>query len=169
MSNKLKDKDSPSFNSSRITHHSSLPLGFTLIELLVVIFILSLFAAVVFPSVYTLDGDVVKSEANKVASVLRYLNDSAISTKETCSLKIDFKEGAISWKGPDGERTEKLKSLEYIELQSRGKVQDGQVILFFGPLGIQEDLIFALRSKDEGMTVEFNRLSGRVKIVTNDK
>ncbi len=143
---------------------SSFDKGFTLLELLVVIFILSLFAAVVFPSFYTLDADIVKSEAKEIASVLRYLNDSALATKETYSLKIDFQERVLSWKGPDGERTKTMKSLESIELPSRGKIQEGQVILFFGPLGIQESVILSLHAKNEEMRVEFNQLSGRVRI-----
>ena len=108
-----------------------------------------------------------KSEAKKTASLLRYLNDSAIFTKETYSLKFDLQEGLISWKGPDGEKAEKIKSLAGIRLPSKGEVKEGEATVFFGPLGIQENIEVFLRDKDEGMRVTLNPVSGRVKIIQN--
>jgi len=142
--------------------------GFTLLELIVVIFIISLIAAVIFPSFSGLGENRLKSEAKKTASLLRYLNDSAIFTKETYSLKFDLQEGLISWKGPDGEKTEKIKSLAGIRLPSKGEVKEGEATVFFGPLGIQENIEVFLRDKDEGMRVTLNPVSGRVKMNPND-
>jgi len=142
--------------------------GFTLLELIVVIFIISLLAAVIFPSFSGLGENRLKSEAKKAASLLRYLNDSAIFTKETYSLKFDLQEGLISWKGPDGEKAEKIKSLAGIRLPSKGEVKEGQVTVFFGPLGIQENIEILLKDKGEGMRVTLNPVSGRVKINPND-
>lgn len=110
-----------------------------------------------------------KSEAKKTASLLRYLNDSAIYTKETYSLKFDLQEGLISWKGPDGEKKEKIRSLSAVRLSSKGEVKEGDVTVFFGPLGVQENIEILLKDKGEGMRVTLNPVSGRVKIVQNEE
>ena len=64
--------------------------GFTLLELVVIIFILSLVLAISFPSFSLQKDGKLKSEAGHIASILRYLNDSAISTKETYADKHKF-------------------------------------------------------------------------------
>ena len=143
--------------------------GYTLLELIVVIFLLSLLAAVIFPSMRGLGKKSVASEAKKMASLLRYLNDSAIYTKQTYFLKFDLGEGLISWKGPDGERAEKMKTLAGVRLPSKGEVKEGQVTVFFGPLGIRENIEISLKDKNESMRVMLNPVSGRVKIVKNDE
>ena len=143
--------------------------GFTLLELVVVVFIISLLAAVIFPSFSGLGEKRLKSEAKKTASLLRYLNDSAIYTKETYSLKFDLQEGLISWKGPDGEKKEKIRSLSAVRLSSKGEVKEGDVTVFFGPLGVQENIEILLKDKGEGMRVTLNPVSGRVKIVQNEE
>ena len=142
--------------------------GYTLLELIVVIFLLSLLAAVIFPSMRGLGEKDVTSEAKKTASLLRYLNDSAIYTKQTYFLKFDLGEGLISWKGPDGERAETMKTLSGVRLPSKGEVKEGQVTVFFGPLGIRENIAISLKDKDESVRVTLNPVSGRVKIEQND-
>ncbi|MGO9016021.1 MAG: Tfp pilus assembly protein FimT/FimU [Dissulfurispiraceae bacterium] len=148
---------------------SELQKGFTLLELLVVIFLVSLLMAIVFPSMYGAEGISLKSDAQRIASVLRYLNDSSITTKDPYSLTFDFGGNTISWKGPDVEKTEQLRSLSSVELPSKGKVGEGQVIVSFGPLGIQENLVVHLRQAGETMMVVFNQLSGRAAIKTDDR
>jgi len=148
---------------------SELQKGFTLLELLVVIFLVSLLMAIVFPSLYGSEGMRLKSDAKRIASVLRYLNDSSIATKDPCSLTFDFGENTISWKGPDAEKTEKFRTLASVELPSKGNVSEGQVIVSFGPLGIQENLVVHLRQSGETMMVVFNQLSGRAAIKTDDQ
>jgi len=143
--------------------------GFTLLELLVVLCLVSLLIAIVFPSLYGTEGMRLKSETKRMASVLRYLNDSAISTKEPYSLTFDFGENTISWKGPDVDKTEQFKSLSSVELPSKGNVREGQVIVSFGPLGIQESLVVHLRQPGEAMTIALNQLSGRVAIKPDDQ
>jgi hypothetical protein len=104
-----------------------------------------------------------------MASLLRYLNDSAIYSKQTFSLKFDLHNSIVSWSGPDGDREEKLKSLFGVRLQSQGEIKDGQVTVFFGPLGIQEGIEIHLRDKDDTSTVTFNPVSGRAKISMKDE
>ncbi len=142
--------------------------GFTLLELVAVIFIISLLTAVVLPSFYGLGDNNLKSDARKMASLLRYLNDSAMSSKNTMSLKFDLGEGSISWQGPDGEKTEHMKSIASVELQSKGELKEGQITVFFGPLGIQEDIAVHLKNEKKGMTVTLNAISGRAKITEDE-
>jgi len=141
-------------------------LGFTLLELVLVIFLVSLLAALIFPSFYRWGDRGLEHDARRIASILRYLNDRAISCKETCSLKVDLQGDVISWKGPDGEKREGFPSLASIMVQSRGEVKEGEVILFFGPLGIQEAIAIRLRAGDKGMRIAFHPVSGKAKIVS---
>ncbi|MEW6214369.1 MAG: prepilin-type N-terminal cleavage/methylation domain-containing protein [Nitrospirota bacterium] len=143
--------------------------GFTLLELIAVIFIISLLLAIVFPSFYGFGEKKLKADAGRIASMLRYLNDSAITTKETHFLKFDLDADTISWKDSDGEKTERFKGLLTLELQSKGEVKEGQVVIFFGSFGIQENITIHLRNEDEEMTVTFNPLSGRAKIMQSAK
>lgn len=104
-----------------------------------------------------------------MASLLRYLNDSAIYTKRAYSLKFDLQEGTIAWEGPDGQKTEGLKSISGLSLQSKGRVKEGQAVVLFGPMGLQENIEIYLRDGDNGITVIFNPASGRAKIVTGER
>ena len=152
-------------SSSPFTFHFSLftRLGFTLLELAVVVFIISLMASLIFPAFYGADSKI-RSDARKTASLLRYLNDNAISAKETYPLKFDLGEGELSWKGPDGEKSEKLRSLAGVYLQSKGELKKGEVTVFFGPLGIREYMALHLLEDAKEMTVSINPVSGRVKV-----
>ncbi|MBM4137459.1 MAG: prepilin-type N-terminal cleavage/methylation domain-containing protein [Nitrospira sp.] len=143
--------------------------GFTLLELITVIFIISLLLAIVFPSFYGFGEKNLKTDARRIASVLRYLNDTAIATKETYFLKFDFDRDTLSWKDSDGERKEGFKTLSSVELQSKGEVKEGQIMILFSSLGIQENITVHLRDKDEEMAVTFNPISGRAKIMQSAK
>ncbi len=154
------------FTEGRQSAHSSFftEAGFTLLELAIVVFIIAMLAALVFPAFFGA-SDKVKTEARRTASLLRYLNDNAISTKSVYPLKFSLTDGVLSWKGPDGEKTERLKALTSVTLTSKGEVKEGEVTVFFGPLGIQENLMVYLRDESTDMTVSLNPVSGRVKIV----
>lgn len=143
--------------------------GFTLLELIVVIFILSLFMGLVMPSFYGISEGKIKSEAAKLASLLRYLNDSAISRKETFVLSLNLDTKAVNWSTPEGRRIKRFDSLFNLSATSTGTVLKGEVILFFGPLGLQDNLIITLKDANKEMSVLFNPLSGRVKVIQNSK
>jgi general secretion pathway protein H len=149
---------------SRVRYHSSVGDGFTLIELVVVLFIISLTAAVVLPSFYNLGQRRIASDANRIASLLRYLNDTAMYTKESYSLRFDLKDDEILWHGPDGEKHQDVRSLSSLYLPSKGQIDEGEVTIFFGPLGAAETIEVHLKDKDRDMTVSFNPVSGRAKI-----
>jgi general secretion pathway protein H len=156
----MKDGSAPSPEKC----YPSVTDGFTLIELIVVLFLISLTAALVFPSFSNLGERRIASDANKIASLLRYLNDTAIYTKETYSLKFDLRDDAISWEGPDGEKHEDIKSLSSLYLPSKGQIKEGEVTIFFGPLGTAENIEVRLKDKEKDMTVSFSPISGRAKI-----
>lgn len=138
--------------------------GFTLLELLIAVFILSLVLALSLPSFTVIGEGRVKSDAKKLASVLRYLNDSAITTKESLFLRADLKSKAIHFNGPDGEKSERFESISGLELQTKGMVSEGEVTVFFGPAGAMESFQFHLRDGTESSVVALNALSGKVRI-----
>ena len=143
--------------------------GFTLIELVVVLFIVSLIAAVVLPSFAGFGESELKSEAGEMASILRYINDSALSRKETCFIKIDLDKNTVSWKGPDGGKAKKFEDITGVTTQSAGMISNGELIFFFEPLGIRENLSVHMSKGDKNITITLNHLSGRVKITQDGK
>ncbi|HET6514642.1 MAG TPA: prepilin-type N-terminal cleavage/methylation domain-containing protein [Thermodesulfovibrionales bacterium] len=142
--------------------------GFTLLELIIAIFIVSIVLALSLPSFTELDEGRMKSDARRLASVMRYLNDSAIATKDRFFLKVLFSDKLIEYNGPDGEKRERFSSLSDVETQSKGKISEGEVTVFFGPSGASESLQFDLRDDGKNVSVAFNAMSGRVRVVTNE-
>lgn len=143
--------------------------GFTLLELIVVIFVIALLAGLVFPSFSGLSRRQLSTDARRVASLLQYLSDSAMASKETYSVDFDLQKSSISWKGPEGNKTESLKSLSGVELQSKGMTREGLVTVFFGPPGITEYIKVLLKDEGKEMKVTFNPISGRSKILTGEE
>jgi general secretion pathway protein H len=138
--------------------------GVTFLELIVALFIISLVMAVVFPSFAVFGDNKLKSEAREMASVLRYMNDSAGSRKETYSITFDLGKNIVLWKGPDGEKKQKFEDMTGVTTQSNGRVSSGELTVFFSPLGIQENLSVQMARGDKTMTITLNYLSGKVKI-----
>jgi prepilin-type N-terminal cleavage/methylation domain-containing protein len=145
------------------------PSGFTLLELAVVLFIISLFAAIILPSFAGLGENELKSEAEEMASILRYLSDSALSRKETYYLKIDLDKNMVSWSGPDGEKAKRFGDLTGVKTQSAGLLSGGELTFFFEPVGVRENLSIRLGKADKNFTITLNHLSGRVKIIDKDE
>lgn len=143
--------------------------GFTLLELVVVLFIVSLVAAVVLPSFAGFGESELKSEAGEMASILRYMNDSSSSKKETFFIKIDLDKNVVSWKGPDGEKARRFADITGVATQSTGMISKGELIFFFEPLGIRENLSVHMSKGDKNITITLNHLSGRVKITQDGK
>jgi prepilin-type N-terminal cleavage/methylation domain-containing protein len=152
----------------RISRAGRCNSGFTLLELVVVLFIFSLVLALSLPSLTGLGEDKIQADAKRLASVVRYLNDSAVATKENLSLKVEFRDKVMRYEGPEGLKSERFDSIAGIELQSKGMVTEGEVIIFFGPSGSSESFQFHLRSDKRSLIVAFNGMSGRVKIIQNE-
>lgn len=143
--------------------------GFTFLELIVVIFILSIVIALIMPSFIGIGDNKLKSEAREIASVLRYLYDSAVSRKETFLIKFNFNGDTVSFSSPEGEKRKEFNNIIGVTTQSRGLVSTGELIFFFEPLGITENLSVHLNKENKFMDVTLNHLSGRVKIIQNSK
>lgn len=139
-------------------------LGFTLLELIVVLFIISLVMVLILPSFSGFGENKLKSEAREMASILRYMNDSATSRKETFLMKFYLDEGTVYWKGPDGEKKKKFDDITGVTTQSTGKVSKGEITLFFEPLGVRENLSIHMSKGNKEMAITLNHLSGKVKI-----
>jgi len=138
--------------------------GFTLLEIVVVLFIVSLVMAVVLPSFAGFGESKLRSEARQMASILRYMNDSAVSRKETFLIRFNLDKNMVTWQGPDGEKTKKFDDMTGVTTQSNGMVSKGELIVFIEPLGIQENLSIHMRRGKKGMVITLNHLSGKVKI-----
>lgn len=144
--------------------------GFTLLELLVVIFVVSLFLAISAPSFTGIESNEIRSEAKKIASILRFLNDSAMAKKEELYLTVNLQDNSVTYSTEDGEKRESLKYLRALYLGTRGEINRGEVKVIFTPLGAGEFIRFHLGlgiAKDktgDSLVVELNPLSGRVKI-----
>lgn len=143
--------------------------GFTLLELIVVIFIVSLMLAVSVPSFTGIFDSRITSDAKRLASILRYLNDSAISTKDAFNLKININNKLLNYKVSDEEKTERIDSISGIELQSKGLVSEGEIIIFFGTAGAAENFNILLKKDKSSVTVSLNALSGRIKIMQTER
>lgn len=149
----------------------SLKKGFTLIELIVVIFIISLFLAISLPSFKGIESSE-KSEAKRIASILRYLNDTAMAKKEEQYLTINLEDNSVTYSTEDGEKKERLEYLRAIYLETKGEINGGEVKVIFTPLGPREFMRFYLTKEPHGtlpagsssFSVELNPLSGKVKI-----
>ena len=161
-------QDSGKYNYKFLIFHPCDP-GFTLLELIVVLFITSLIMAIVLPSFTGFGEGKLKSEAREMASLLRYMNDSAASRKETFLMRFDLDKNTVSWKGPDGEKARKLDDMTGVTTESTGPVSKGEVTVFFEPFGIRENLSVHMSRRNKDITITLNHLSGRVKIKDNEK
>jgi general secretion pathway protein H len=136
--------------------------GFTLLEIIVVIFILSLSLAIVFPSINT--KRTLNSEAKRLASILRYLLDNAITKKETLTLTVKFPERVLIYETSEGKREERFPALEGIQ-SSQDTIKEGSSItIFFYPTGVKDLFTFVLKNEKEEYLVKINPVSNRVKI-----
>jgi prepilin-type N-terminal cleavage/methylation domain-containing protein len=154
--------------SRRFKVHDFRGSGFTLLELLAVIFIISLLFALAVPSFTGIGVNSVKSDARRIASILRYLNDNSLSTKEVFPMKFRLSDKLVIYQAPEGEKTEKIEELRGVELPSHGLLREGEAVVFFGPTGASEALSVYLGDGKDALTVKLNPLSGRVKIVQNE-
>ncbi len=137
--------------------------GFTFIELLLVIFIISLTISLILPSLKFFESTY-KSDAKRFASIIRYLNDSAINRKETYEMKLDLDNKRINWTSPDGGKEAELSSLSSLYLSSKGILDEGELKLFFGALGFEESLKAYFSTEEDTLIVSYNPYSKRVKI-----
>ena len=141
--------------------------GFTLVELIVVIFIISIITAMIMPNLWDREERALQSEAKRIGSTLRYINDEAAGKKQTYLVKIDLNTDSWSYAGDKESRTFKMKKdiiFKDIIVPSLGEVSIGEVNLTFGPTGPEEPITVHLVKNKSEYTVMFNHISGRAKI-----
>jgi len=143
-------RDFSLLSPDRLNAHSGRGAGFTLLELMLVVFIISVVLAFSLPSFTGMGENKIVSDAKRIASILRYLNDSALSTKESLTLRVDFKDKVIGYNSPEGEK-------------------EGELFVFFSPLGARENITMYLGDEGSAMAVALNSMNGRVKIIQNAK
>ncbi|MBF0564920.1 MAG: prepilin-type N-terminal cleavage/methylation domain-containing protein [Nitrospirae bacterium] len=137
--------------------------GFTFLELVVTIFIISAFLAIAYPSLRLLDRNA-GPEADRFASLVRYLNDSAINRKTIYEMSIDFKAGQIAYESPEGKKQVKLDTLTEVYTSSLGGVKDGELKIFFDKTGLAEIMKATFAKGDEAFVVTYNPYSRQVKV-----
>ena len=137
--------------------------GFTFLELAVVLFIISLFFTLAVPA---FRRNYAQTDALKVASVLRELNDSSVAMKKNFDITFDLDAGKISWTGPEGKKSIDVKGLIRVDMPSRGAVREGSLKVLFGPMGAPENLDVYMKGKELVWRVSLNEMSGRVKVST---
>ena len=139
--------------------------GFTLLELMAVIIIMALVSGLALAS-FSTTGSRLEQEASSLATVIRTLDDFAAARRETMELKFDFKERTVSWDGPDGqERSREFEMLTGVEALSLGLVQEGELTVLFDPSYTTESLIVHFESDEEKVSVQYNPLSRRTKLI----
>ncbi|MBF0609154.1 MAG: prepilin-type N-terminal cleavage/methylation domain-containing protein [Candidatus Magnetobacterium sp. LHC-1] len=137
--------------------------GFTFLELAVVLFIVSVLAALTYPAL-RMSGRSAVAEAGRFASALRYLNDTAINTKVLYELTIDLDSKQLRYKLPEGQREITLEHLDRVYVSSRGDVRDGQLLLPFGSMGLEEILKAYFTKDSETIIVSYDPYSRRVRV-----
>jgi len=169
-------------NSLRPSGLSSCPIsGFTLLELVVVLVLISLAAALIAPRLPSTDAMELKSSSRSVASLLRYLGERSISSKNSYRLHINISDNSIkvTRKLANGDeippedslltRNVLASGIDIADLQvpRLGRVTEGEVLIDFGAAGLSEFLTLHLKSpKGESFTVVGYPRGGKVKILT---
>jgi len=138
--------------------------GFSFLELIVTLFLVSLVAAIVLPSFAGFGERKLKSEAREVASIMRFVHDSAVSRKESYWIKFDLGHNLIAWKSPEGEKMRRFQNMTSLSTQSTGTVSRGEVTIIIDPPGLKEDISVHMGMKDDNMIITLNHLSGKVRI-----
>ncbi len=144
------------------TSHFYKVQGFSLLEILIVLFVISLAAAIIYPSITIQDN--IKRDSRLVVSVLRYVYDTALATKETCTLKADLKSKWLTYICPTEQRSHEIPTLNKIETSTHSTTKEGEVYIPFNPT-MQDNVRVYLSDGDRAVTVQFHALSGRVRLV----
>jgi general secretion pathway protein H len=168
-------------DNCRSKNRRILQSGFTLIEMTVVIVIISIIALVVLPRLPFAHERDLKTSARTLAASLRYLGDLAISTKQHYRLRITLltNEIAVTRVIPEGDELAvsdgTLNQLELLDgivfgdivTPRLGKVTEGEAVLDFGPLGVEDLTVIHLKRTDDSnfLTVAVYPGSGRVTVM----
>ncbi|MDL1970492.1 MAG: type II secretion system GspH family protein [Candidatus Desulfofervidaceae bacterium] len=139
--------------------------GFSLLELIVVLVILTFALSILSPLFSKSETLDLKAEVQRMVSIIRYLDDNATAHKQVYRLKFNFSQKLVQWEKPEGWKTHKFKYLQDVNLFSRGTINKGEVIIFFEPTGNTEAMKIHFGSQEQELTVFWQPVSGRVKIL----
>jgi prepilin-type N-terminal cleavage/methylation domain-containing protein len=137
-------------------------IGFTLIELIIVVFIITIVTAAVLPSFFNFMSKDIASDAQFMASAIRYLEDNSTNTGTDSEMVINLDGKTVSYKTAEKEETREIDSLYSVELTSGGLKENGEVTVHFSSEGLTEKLKFKLYDKSLAMDVVYNPYSARV-------
>ncbi|WP_279384424.1 pilus assembly FimT family protein [Geotalea toluenoxydans] len=153
--------------------------GFTLMELMVVIAILSLIAGIVLPRLPSTESAKLRDSARSLASAIRFIGDRAATTKTGYRLHLNITDSTtrVRQLSPSGEETAADDpflsrrpiaegiTIEDVTIPQSGKISEGEVIIGFGPGGLQDFMIIHLKDGKNGhFTVTAYPSSGKVKV-----
>jgi general secretion pathway protein H len=161
-----------------LTSTSALTSGFTFIELMVVIAILSMLALLVFPRLPSGDSSNLRSSARSLATLIRYLGDTAITTKGRYQLRAVMGENTLSvTRQSGGEATSANDpffnrrfladgiTISDVVIPRLGRVNSGEVLIDFTAEGLGEVVTFHLKgTSDKSFTVMAFPHNGKVTV-----
>lgn len=137
----------------------------SLLELVLVMFILSAILMVAMPKFAGLRSGLA-DEANRVASVLRFVSDAAAAHKAERAVKFNFANHTMDYDQEGTLRTYDIDDLLSVELLSRGEVKEGELVVVFSPEGLGQFMTVHLKRDKALLDVEYNPISRRVSILT---
>lgn len=156
------------------------PKGFTLLELLVVLMLISITAALIVPRLPATDSMNLKSSARTVASLLRYLGERSVGSKNIYRLRVNISDNSlkVTRKLANGDevppddpllaRNALASGVVITDMQSPrlGTIKEGEVTIDFGAAGLAEFLTLHLNSaKGESFTITGYPQGGKVKVL----
>jgi len=153
--------------------------GFTLIELVVVIAILATVLLLAFPGMNALEGYGFRSDARRMAGLIRYLDDTATTEgkyyrvwfyPEDDSLRVESSPDGVEFSAARdtdiGTFTlNKATDIEDIVIAGLGKVATGEAAVIFNPSAGADPFSLHLKRGDSQLTLVYNPYSGKVKII----
>lgn len=151
--------------------------GFTLLELAVVLALLGAILLTAIPRLSIFEDAAFRSDARKVAALIRQLDDSSASEKAWYRLRFDI--GGRSFeaeKSLDGvvfAKPEGMPGLVSLGratgitglVQSGNSQKSGAAFVFFEPGSGAEPFTISLESGGQSCAISYNPYSGKVKII----
>ena len=152
--------------------------GFTLIELIVVIAILATVLLIAFPAMKTLEGYGFRSDARRMAGLIRRLDDSATTeglyyrfwfyVEEESFLVESSSDGVVFIPADDpdirGFSLGKNTEIMDVVISGLGRVSSGEAAVIFNPSAGADPFSLHLQSGELSITLSYNPYSGKVKI-----
>lgn len=153
--------------------------GFTLFELLLAIIIISGLLAIALPRFANVGGVYLKTDAGKVATLVRFLNEASATRKvyyrvwfdmEKDSLRVESSKNGVDYVDEPDAAIRRMRlhdgvAIEDIIVPDLGKVDAGEVAVIFAPAGSIDAFTLHLKSSGRAMTLTFNPYSGEAKVI----